>query len=147
VKLRNLRRLFEISLDEWLFLAQLVPFTLAARVAVKWVALPRLMGLMARCTGNRWLGRFPVNHGGYDVAQLALLADIAARVTHGQGHCLGRSLLLFWLLRVRGEPAELLIGISKEAAALHSHAWIELKGRVIGDHSQLIRRFALLLRF
>jgi hypothetical protein len=105
------------------------------------------MGFMARSTRNRWLGRFPVNHGCYEVAQLALLADIAARVTHGQGRCLGRSLLLFWLLKTRGEPAELLIGISKEAAALHSHAWIELNGRVIGDHPQLIRRFALLLRF
>jgi Transglutaminase-like superfamily len=147
VKLRNLRRLSEISLNEWLFLAQLVPFTLAARVAVKWVALPRLMGFMARCMGNRWLGRFPVNHSCYEVAQLALLADVAARVTHGQGRCLGRSLLLFWLLKVRGEPAELSIGISKDAAALHSHAWIELRGRVIGDHPQLIRRFVSLLRF
>jgi Transglutaminase-like superfamily len=105
------------------------------------------MRFMARYTGNRWLRCFPVNHGGYEVAQLAPLADIAARITYGQGRCLGRSLLLFWLLRVRGEPAELLIGINKEVAALHSHAWIELRERVIGDHPQFIRRFTLLLRF
>jgi hypothetical protein len=147
VRLRKLRRLAEISLNEWFFLAQLVPFTLVARVAVKLVELPRLMAFMARYTGNRWLRCFPMNHGSYEVAQLAPLADIAARITYGQGRCLGRSLLLLWLLRVRGEPAELLIGIDKEAAALHSHAWIELRGRVIGDHPQLIRRFALLLRF
>jgi Transglutaminase-like superfamily len=147
VRHRKLRRLSEIPLSEWLFLAQLVPFTLAARVAVRLVALPRLMRFMARYTGNRWLRCFPVNHGGYEVAQLAPLADIAARITYGQGRCLGRSLLLFWLLRVRGEPAELLIGIDKEAAALHSHAWIELRRRVIGDHPQFIRRFTLLLRF
>jgi hypothetical protein len=124
-----------------------VPLTLVARVAVKLVALPRLMGLMARYTGNRWLRCFPVHHGGYEVARLAPLADLAARITYGQGRCLGRSLLLFWLLRVRGEPAELLIGINKEVAALHSHAWIELRERVIGDHLQFIRRFTLLLRF
>jgi hypothetical protein len=147
VRLRKLRKLSEISLNEWLFLAQLVPFTLVARVAVKLLALPRLMGFMARYTGNRWLRRFPVNHGGYEVVHLARLADIAARVTHGQGRCLGRSLLLFWLLKARGEPAELLIGISKEAAAFHSHAWIQVRQRVIGDHPQLIRRFAILLRF
>ena len=102
---------------------------------------------MARCAGNRWLGRFPLNHGCSEVANLTRLADIAARVTHGHGRCLIRSLLLFWLLKVRGEPAELLIGISKEAAALHSHAWIELRGRVIGDHPQIIGRFVILLRF
>jgi Transglutaminase-like superfamily len=48
---------------------------------------------------------------------------------------------------VRGEPAELVIGIDKEASALHSHAWIELRRRVIGDQPQFIRRFTLLLRF
>jgi hypothetical protein len=142
-----LRRLSKISLNESLFLAQLVPFTLAARVAVKWVALPRLVGFMARCAGNRWLGRFPLNHGCSEVANLTRLADIAARVTHGEGRCLARSLLLFWLLKARGEPAELMIGISKEANSLHGHAWIQLRRRVIGDHPQLIRRFALFLRF
>jgi len=147
VRLRKLRRLSEISLSEWLFLTQLVPLTLVARVAVKLVALPRLLGFMARYTGNRWLRWFPVHHGGYEVAQLAPLADLAARITYGQGRCLGRSLLLFWLLRVRGEPAELVVGIDKEAAALHSHAWIELRRRVIGDQPQFIRRFTLLLRF
>jgi Transglutaminase-like superfamily len=146
VRLRKLRRLSKISLNESLFLAQLVPFTLAARVAVKWVALPRLVGFMARCAGNRWLGRFPLNHGCSEVANLTRLADIAARVTHGQGRCLGRSLLLFWLLKARGEPAELLIGISKETASLHSHAWIESRLRVIGDHPQIIGRFVILLR-
>jgi hypothetical protein len=147
VRLHKLRKLSEISLSEWLFLAQLVPFTLVARVAVKLVALPRLMGFMARYTGNRWLRHFPVNHGSYEVVHLARLADIAARITHGQGRCLGRSLLLFWLLKARGEPAELLIGISKEAASLHGHAWIQLRRRVISDHPQIIRRFATLLRF
>jgi hypothetical protein len=51
------------------------------------------------------------------------------------------------LLKARGKPAELLIGISKEAAALYSHAWIELRSKVIGDTPQSIGRFALLLHF
>jgi Transglutaminase-like superfamily len=147
VRLRKLRKLSEIPFNEWLFLAQLVPFAMVARVAVKWIALPHLMRFMAQSTGSRWLRHFPVNRGGYEVAHLARLADLAARITYGQGRCLGRSLLLFWLLKARGEPAELLIGISKEAAYLHGHAWIQLRQRVIGDHPQIIRRFAILLRF
>lgn len=147
MRLRKLRRLFEISPTDWLFLTQLALFSLTVGVAVRLVALPRLIGCMARCAENRWLGRLPLHHGWYAVAQLAALADIAARVTHGQGRCLARSLLLFWLLRARGEPAELLIGISKEAAVLYSHAWIEFRGRVLGDTPQICGRFALLLRF
>jgi hypothetical protein len=105
------------------------------------------MRFLTRYTGNRWLRCFPVNHGGYEVAQLAPLADIAARITYGQGCCLVGSLVLFWLLKARGEPAELLIGINKKAATLHSHAWIESRQQVIGDHLQFIRRFVILLRF
>lgn len=133
MRLRKLRRLSEISPNDWLFLTQLVLFSLTVGVAVRLVALPRLIGCMARGAEHRWLGRLPLHHNGYEVARLAALADLAARVTHGQGRCLARSLLLFWLLKAHGEPAELLIGISKEAAALHSHAWIELRHRVIGD--------------
>jgi hypothetical protein len=42
---------------------------------------------------------------------------------------------------------ELLIGISKEVAALYGHAWIETQGRVMGDSPEVIGRFATLLRF
>jgi hypothetical protein len=147
VRLRELRRLSEISLNVWLFLAQLVPFTLAARLAVKLAALPRLVGFMARCAGNHRLRRFPINYGCYEVAQLALLADIAARLMPDHRHCLARSLLLFRLLKARGAPVALLIVISKAAASLHGHACIPLRQRVIGGHPQLLRRFAFLLRF
>ena len=147
MRLRKLRRLAEISPNDWPLLTQLVFCSLTVGVAVRLVALPRLIACMARCAESRWLRCLPLQHGWYDVARLVTLADLAARVTHGQGRCLARSLLLFWLLKARGEPAELLIGISKEAAALYSHAWIELRSKVIGDTPQSIGRFALLLHF
>jgi len=58
-----------------------------------------------------------------------------------------RSLLLFWLLKARGEQAELLIGVRKETAALNSHAWIETRGTIIGDSAAMTGSFATLLRF
>jgi hypothetical protein len=104
VRLRKLRRLSEISLDVWLFLAKLVLFTLAARVTVKSVALTRPVGFMARCAGNRGLGRFRVNHGCHEAAPLAFLAGLIAWLTPGHGRCLLRSLLLFRLLKAQREP-------------------------------------------
>ena len=145
--LTNLRRLAEVSPGEWLLLAQLVVFSLAVRVSLRLVPLPRLAGFFARCAENRRLRRLPLLHGRYAGARLAVLADVAARVTHGQGRCLARSLLLFWLLRAQEEPADLLIGISKEAAGLQGHAWIEMQGRVMGDSPEVPARFATLLRF
>jgi hypothetical protein len=67
-------------------------------------------------------------------------------VTYGSGRCLGRSLLILWLLKIRGQPAELLVGVNKEHALFHAHAWIETEGRVIGDRPEMTGQFAILLR-
>ncbi len=144
--LRKLRRLAELSPGEWLLLSQLVAFSLAAGVGLRLMALPRLTAFIARCAEDRRLRRLPLLHSQYEVTRLATLADMAARVTHGQGSCLTRSLLLFWLLKARGEPVELLIGVNKETAALQAHAWIETQGRVLGDSPANTGCFATLLR-
>jgi hypothetical protein len=59
---------------------------------------------------------------------------------------LGRSLLILWLLKIRGQPAELLVGVNKEDSLFHAHAWIETEGRVIGDRPEMTGQFAVLLR-
>lgn len=145
--LKKLHRLAELSPGEVLLLPQLALFSLALGVGLRLLALPRLTGFIARSAENGWLRHLPWIQGRTEVARLAVLADLAARVTHGQGRCLTRSLLLFWLLKARREPVHLLIGISKDASAIHGHAWIETQGRVMGDNPEMTGRFATLLRF
>ncbi len=89
---------------------------------------------------------FPLLHGRYEFARLTTLVDLAAKVTRGQGRCLTRSFLLFWLFKIRGKSAELLVGVSKESATFQAHAWIETQGRVVGDSPEMTGRFATLLR-
>lgn len=145
--LKKLRRLAEFSPGERLLLLQLTVFSLAAGVGLRLGTLPRLMGFIARCVENRQLRCLPLLHSRYEAARLAVLADMAARVIPGQGRCLIRSLLLLWMLKARGEPVELFIGISKEATTLHGHAWIEAQGRVMGDSLEMTEHFVTLLRF
>ena len=145
--LRKLRRLAKISPREWVLLLQLILFSLVAAVALRLVGLPRLIRFIAQCAVKPWPRRFPVLHNQYETGPLTSLVELVTRVTHGQTRCLARSLLLFWLLKARGEPAELLIGVSKEASAIESHAWIETQGRVMGDSQEMTRRFATFLRF
>lgn len=145
--LTKLRKLVKISPSEWLLLSQLILFSLAVAVALKSAGLSRLIGSMARCAVRPWFSFFPVPHGRHEIARLSAIVELATRVTHGQRRCLARSLLLFWLLKARGEPGELLIGVCKEASALNSHAWIESQGMVMADSPDIIGRFATLLRF
>jgi hypothetical protein len=145
--LRKLRKLAQISPDEWLLLPQLFALCLVVGVALRLVELPRLIGFITQCAKNRWLNCLPFPHARCGVVRLTIFGDLATRVTHGQKRCLIRSLLLLWLFKARGEPAELLIGVSKEASALNSHAWIETRGSVVSDSQEMTGRFATLLRF
>jgi hypothetical protein len=144
--LRKLHRLAELRPIELLILPQLIAFALTSRVGLKLTTLPRLSGFIARCATNFWLKRLPLLHRRCGIERLCLLADLAARVTYGSGRCLGRSLLILWLLKARDQPAKLLVGVNKEADIFHAHAWIETEGRVIGDTPELTEQFATLLR-
>jgi len=145
--LRKLRRLADVSPGEWLLLSQLAPCALVVGIALRVTTLPRLTGFISRCATHRRLRHFPFFHARHQLTRLAILADWATRITLAPSPCLTRSLLLFWLLKAQGEPTELFIGINKETAALHGHAWIETQGQVVSDSPTMTGRFSILLRF
>lgn len=142
---RRLRRLAELSPRDGLLLCQLVACSVAAAIGLRLVPLPQLTGFLARCAGHRRLRHLPLSHAGYEVQRLAELADMAARVAGGDRRCLLRSLLLFWLLKARREPVTLRLGIRKEAGALRGHAWIETRGRVMGNGADPSARYTTLV--
>jgi hypothetical protein len=59
--------------------------------------------------------------------------------------CLTNALVHFRVLRLQGEPVELVIGLPDAASDKGAHAWIELAGRDVGpppgrgDHEELVR--------
>ena len=145
--LRKLRRLSELSPVELLVFCQLFFFALAARVTLRFIALSHVIKFLSVAADNPLLRQLPLGHHWRDYSQLAVVTDLAARAIRAEGPCLLRSLLLFWLLKARGERAELVIGIRKETAGLNSHAWIELRGTIIGDNVSMAGSVATLLRF
>jgi len=75
--------------------------------------------------------------------RLAQLVDIASRRGPYNATCLRQSLALWWLLRRRGLPADLRIGVAKEAEKVRAHAWVELAGRVINDRATVADDYAV----
>ena len=116
--------------------------------------LPAIGGAL-RCLGvrrtYRLLGR-PVASAGVEstvplaaqasAVRLGQLLDIASRHGPYSATCLRQSLSLWWLLRRRGLPAELRIGVAKGDAQLQAHAWVELAGRVINDRAAVADDYA-----
>ena len=67
------------------------------------------------------------------IAGTVRLVDVAARHLPWHPTCLPRSLVLWFLLRRQGVPAELRIGVQKREQQLEAHAWVEVDHRVIND--------------
>jgi hypothetical protein len=73
---------------------------------------------------------------------LSRVAEKAERRGPRRPNCLERSLVLWWLLRRRGLPAELRIGARKRDAQLEAHAWVELEGQVLNDSEVVHKHYA-----
>jgi hypothetical protein len=69
------------------------------------------------------------------------MVDVAARHLPWRPTCLPRSLVLWFLLRRQGVPAELRIGIQKHDRQLEAHAWVEVDQRVVNDTPDIAARY------
>lgn len=136
-KVRGLRRLTRE--ERVLFLQSLVMLRVLA-AALWMMGLGPVHRILARLSGT------PQAHAQDGrAARVRVIAwSVAAAARHGRirAKCLERSLLLWWLLRRRGAPAALHIGVRKDGDALQAHAWIELDGEVLADSVDVRARFA-----
>jgi hypothetical protein len=58
--------------------------------------------------------------------------------------CLTRALAAGWMLRRRGQPARVVIGVAMASGTLEAHAWLELGGTVIIGGEAGVDRYARL---
>ena len=65
------------------------------------------------------------------VERIAWLVTVAGRHGRRRPSCLEEALVLAWLLRRAGVPATMRIGVARRAGALHAHAWVEHRGRIV----------------
>lgn len=146
--MRNtLHRLAELSSIDWVLLPQLALASYALRIAVCILSLPQLTRLLVSSGASPVFSILPFPHRRCSTAQLIVLADRVVRALHRRNRCLTRSLLIFWLLNIRRESAQLLIGVSTHTAIFESHAWITHHGKVVVDPPDLVRRFTPLQSF
>lgn len=75
-----------------------------------------------------------------DVQNVLLAIQRAQRWTIGPVRCLHTASTCTLMLRLRGLPAEVVIGV--RGAPFEAHAWTELFGKVIGDRELVTRSYA-----
>ena len=130
---RRLEQLRGLAPWEWRLLAQLVLLLPAIGAALHLLGFKRTRDLLGR------LSPLSTPTEQLDTAQACAKAQRIARLlriaaNHGlyRATCLRQSLALWWLLKRRGIPAELRIGVRKDGAGLNAHAWVEFDGTPLG---------------
>jgi hypothetical protein len=73
------------------------------------------------------------------VEPTAYRVAVAAAFFPGRAVCLEQSLALYVLLRRRGVPAELSLGV--QAYPFQAHAWVELNGEPVNEEPETVEKF------
>ena len=76
------------------------------------------------------------------VERAAYHVAVAAAFFPGRAVCLEQSLALYVLLRRRGVPAELRVGV--QVYPFHAHAWVELDGEPVNEDREVVEKFRAL---
>jgi hypothetical protein len=109
-----------LAWTDWTVLATATVVLPAAALALKLVNLTRLLHAAQMLAGRRR----PTGDSG-DAERIVRLVDAAAAWCVPTPTCLARAMVAFVLVRRRGIPARLVIGITKARGPLEGHAWVE----------------------
>jgi transglutaminase superfamily protein len=131
---RRLTRFLQLPRAEQWILIQSVLLLPLVGVLLRTIGLARCWALLQRAGGKQTEAV-----AGDDTARTSReaptvrMVDVATRHLPWQPTCLPRSLVLWFLLRRQGVPAELRIGVQKRRQHLEAHAWVEVDHRVVND--------------
>ncbi len=131
-----------LSRGDWAVVVRALGLLPAVSVGLRLVGLRRMIALgealaaASRCGGD----------DARVVARTAWLVEIAGRCCLPRPTCLAKAFVVFSLLKRRGLPAELVIGVSRTRGPLEGHAWVELGDAPVVVADPRYASYAVLVR-
>ncbi len=119
----NLTKVRELAVRDHLVLIQFVALAAILRVTLPRFPLARVLAF-TRAHARPGL-EIPMFSARLSLERVNRLANAAVRITGREAHCLRYSLLMFVVLRSRGECPKLAIGVKMSEQGFAAHAWIE----------------------
>ena len=110
-------------------------------LALRTLGYQRTQHLLTRNTADRKIQPLSREDRFARAQRVAYCVRVAARKGPYRVTCLRESLVSWWLLRRRGIPAVLRIGVGKEEADLKAHAWVEVDARSVIDGERSLQGY------
>lgn len=129
---RNLRAL---TLREWGLVWEMVFVCVGVQVGLCLMPVSRFLSLL------RHLPDHPQVSAPFPMTEFQRFAAACFRRAPWRMSCLAQSLVLLTLLRRRGLPARVRIGLAKHGERLRAHAWVEHDGQVLLDDPAIPQQF------
>jgi hypothetical protein len=121
----HLRRVRRLRGGDWRLLVEAIALAPYVELGLRVLPLNRLLARVGRA---RRLSRRAQD---IDLDRTARIVEALFRRYPFRASCLKKSLVLVCLVRRRGLPAELRIGVTKAGDRLLAHAWVECTGRTL----------------
>ncbi len=130
----------QLSLSEWLLLAEAWWVLFGFFLALHWVSLERLKRTFRLNSGKK-----------VEPSRVLVFAHrqekliyLASRLHLVSMTCLMRACTLHWMLGRGSIPSRLCIGVSKSLVGIQAHAWVDVMGQAIGEPEDIDERFKIL---
>jgi hypothetical protein len=134
---RRLARLRALSTAQWLVVLSSLFLVPATQVSLRFRGFSRTARTLAR-----WSRRSPIPSDPEGARESAEAVNLVAGRAVVGARCLGRSLVLWFILRRRGIDAEFVIGAdAPRKGELEAHAWVEVAGVPVNDAPDVRERF------
>lgn len=134
---RRLRLLRALTREQWRVVFASLLLLPGVQVSLRLRGFTRTAGVLARHSQRRAVPADP-----HDARPLGDAVGLVAGRSVVGARCLGRSLVLWFLLRRRGVDAELVIGAeAPRGEELQAHAWVEVAGEPVNDAPNVRERF------
>lgn len=139
---RTIAKFLALSTDDrWLLIQAILALPLI-RAALAFGSSRRCLDTLDRLTPSLTGGAASPFESRQGAARAAWLVDVASRRFSADASCLVRSIALWWLLRRRGIPVEIRIGVRRRGERFEAHAWVEHFDCVLNDDADVADRFA-----
>ena len=134
---RRLGFLRSLTGEQWRVVFQSLLLLPLVQLSLRLRGFMRTAGMLAGHSQRRAVPADPVA-----VRPLGEAIGLVAGRSVVGARCLGRSLVLWFLLRRRGIDAELVIGVeAPRGGELPAHAWVEVAGEPVNDALDVRERF------